>query len=62
MSKQNNSSPAPPSLLDDTPEDMLKRVFAVAELVSKSKTKLESSVRQEQQLPEKTQKIEPVVS
>jgi hypothetical protein len=62
MSNQNKSSSAPPSLLNDTPEDMLKRVFAVAELVSKSKTKSESSGRQEQQLPEKTQKNEPVVS
>jgi hypothetical protein len=44
------------SLLPDTPEEMLKRIFAVAELLAKAKTEPGKTDQYEPNTREKTQK------
>jgi len=61
MHKLTNSSLEANPLPIDTPEDMLKRVFAVAELIAKSKTQQGNVGQRDPELREKTQKDEPVV-
>ena len=56
MHKRTQSSSAPPTPRNDSPEDILKRLFAVAELVAKSQTQSESPTKQERPLSEETQK------
>lgn len=62
MPNPTKSSPEVQSPIADTPQDMLKRVLAVAELIVKSMTERENASLREQQMAEKTQNEKSVVS
>lgn len=62
MPNHTKSSPEVQAPIADTPQEMLKRVFAVAELIVKSMSERENADLREQQTGEKTQNEKSVVS